>query len=60
MHWVLDVVFNEDGSGIRHGNAPANMAIVRRFVLNILNQIKTKKETSKNVKCFADALIKTN
>ncbi len=69
MHWILDVVFDEDGSGIRQDNAPANMAIARRFVLNILNQIKTKKETRpmmmlsmgwapKNIKRFADVLMK--
>ena len=71
MHWILDVVFNEDRSTMRMGNAPANMAIVRRFVLNILNKIKTKKETRpkmmltmgwapKNIKRFADALMKAN
>lgn len=71
MHWVLDVVFNEDASSIRQGNAPANMAIIRRFVLNILNRIKTKRETkpkmmltmgwsSNNLKRFINALIKIN
>jgi len=45
MHWVLDVVFKEDASSMRKGNIPANMAIARRFVLNILNQIKEKRET---------------
>ncbi len=45
MHWVLDVVFKEDASSMRKGNIPANMAIIRRFVLNILNQIKEKRET---------------
>ena len=71
MHWILDVVFHEDKSGIRMGNAPANMAIIRRFVLNILTKIKQKRETrplmmfamgmtAKNVKRFADVLIKHN
>ena len=45
MHWVLDVVLKEDASSMRKGNIPANMAIVRRFVLNILNDIKGKRET---------------
>jgi predicted transposase YbfD/YdcC len=71
MHWVLDVAFNEDGSGIRKGNAAANMAIIRRFVLNILNMIKTKKETRPrmmlsmgwspiNIERFADKLMSFN
>lgn len=71
MHWILDVVFNEDASSIRQGNAPANMAIIRRFVLNILNKIKTKRETRpkmmltmgwspKNLKRFTNALIEIN
>ncbi len=29
MHWVLDVVFNEDASSIRQGNAPANNALIK-------------------------------
>jgi predicted transposase YbfD/YdcC len=45
MHWIMDVVFNEDASKIRSGNAPSNMTIVRRFVLNILDKIKTKRQT---------------
>lgn len=42
MHWVLDVVFKEDASSMHKGNIPANMAITRRFVLNILGQMKRK------------------
>lgn len=45
MHWSLDVVFKEDGSSVRKGNTPANLAITRRFVLNILDAIKTKRES---------------
>jgi predicted transposase YbfD/YdcC len=36
LHWVLDVVFNEDGSRTRKDNAPENLAILRRLALNIL------------------------
>ena len=45
MHWMLDVVFKEDQSSMRKGNVPANMAIIRRFVLNILSQIKEKRQS---------------
>jgi predicted transposase YbfD/YdcC len=45
MHWMLDVVFKEDASSIYKGNIPANMAIVRRFVLNILGNMKGPRQT---------------
>ncbi|MDP8192396.1 ISAs1 family transposase, partial [Pasteurella atlantica] len=34
-HWVLDVIFKEDESRIRRENAPENMAIFRRFAMNL-------------------------
>ena len=37
MHWILDVVFHEDASRIRTGNAVANMSFARRFVTTLLN-----------------------
>jgi predicted transposase YbfD/YdcC len=40
MHWTMDVVFKEDASSMYKGNVPANMALIRRFVLNILTQMK--------------------
>ena len=45
MHWVLDVVFKEDASSMYKGNIPANMAIIRRFVLNILSNMKENRQT---------------
>jgi predicted transposase YbfD/YdcC len=38
MHWVLDVVFGEDSSRIRTGNATENLSFVRRFVTSLLKQ----------------------
>ena len=35
VHWMLDVIFDEDGSRIRKGHADQNMAIIRRTALNI-------------------------
>lgn len=35
-HWVLDVVFDEDGCRARSGNAASNLSTLRRIVLNIL------------------------
>ncbi len=43
LHWVLDVVFREDTSRIRTGEAAANMAVLRHFALNLLNQETTAK-----------------
>ncbi|MIE72268.1 ISAs1 family transposase [Salmonella enterica subsp. diarizonae] len=34
-HWVLDVTFNEDDSRIRVGDGAENVAVIRRFALNL-------------------------
>ena len=36
LHWVLDVIFNEDQSRLRKGHGAKNMAVVRHFALNLL------------------------
>jgi predicted transposase YbfD/YdcC len=36
LHWVLDVVFCEDGGRSRKDNAPENLAILRQFAINII------------------------
>ncbi|EDX77277.1 Transposase, IS4 family protein [Coleofasciculus chthonoplastes PCC 7420] len=36
LHWVKDVVLDEDNSRMRQGNAPANFSIIRSLVLTIL------------------------
>jgi len=36
VHWILDVVFNEDQCPIRRENGPENFARLRRIVLNKL------------------------
>lgn len=43
LHWVLDVAFNEDDSRVRVGNAPENLALVRKITHNLLQQEKTLK-----------------
>lgn len=40
LHWVLDVSFGDDQSRIRKGNAPRNIAIVKKAALNLLQIIK--------------------
>lgn len=43
LHWVLDVCFGDDQSRIRKGNAPRNMAIVKKTALNLLHIIKKER-----------------
>jgi len=52
MHWLLDVVFKDDLSRYRTGNGAKNMAVVRRFSLNLVRankskgSVKTKRKTA--------------
>ncbi len=38
LHWRLDVVFGEDASRIRKGNAPAIMTSIRHLCMNLFEQ----------------------
>lgn len=40
LHWVLDICFGDDQSRIRKGNAPTNIAIIKKAVLNLLRLVK--------------------
>jgi predicted transposase YbfD/YdcC len=42
MHWILDVVFDEDSSRIRNGESTQNFGFLRKFVISLL-----KRDTSK-------------
>lgn len=48
LHWQLDVVFNEDRQRLKVGNAPENVAIMRKLVLQSL----LKNKGRKSVKTF--------
>jgi predicted transposase YbfD/YdcC len=50
LHWVLDITFGDDQSRIRKGNAPRNVAIIKKTVLNLLNMVKS----------FSEAFLKEN
>jgi predicted transposase YbfD/YdcC len=42
QHWVLDVVFQEDQSRARLGNAAENLALLRRLAMNLMEKEGTK------------------
>ncbi len=48
LHWTLDVSFGEDACRVRSLHAPHNLALVRRFALNTLNQESTFKRSLKH------------
>lgn len=58
LHWLLDVAFHEDDSRVRVGNAPENLALVRKITQNLLQQEKTCKRGVKT-KRFLAALDET-
>jgi hypothetical protein len=41
-HWLLDIVFKDDLSRYRTGNEAKNMAVARRFSLNLIRANKVK------------------
>ena len=43
VHWVLDMVFDEDHSRMRERNSATNVAMIRRMALNMLRQDQTDK-----------------
>jgi len=42
VHWVLDVVFSEDLSRKRAGNAAQNFSSINRIALNLLKKDKAR------------------
>jgi hypothetical protein len=53
LHWTLDVAFNEDQSRLRTGHGAKNMAVVRRFALNLVRQCTDKRSIKRRRKCAA-------
>jgi predicted transposase YbfD/YdcC len=47
LHWLLDVTFGEDSCRIRKGNAPENMALLKRWSINLLNQETSFKRSTR-------------
>jgi len=42
LHWLLDVEFKDDLSRYRTGHGAKNMAVIRRFALDLVRNLKTK------------------
>lgn len=45
LHWVLDVIMNEDQSRVRKDHAPENLALLRRLALNLIKKAKPPKQS---------------
>lgn len=66
LHWQLDVAFNEDTLRLREKNAALCLAIIRRFVLTLIKQLKSKESVKAQRLAFAwnenelDNLFKIN
>ena len=45
LHWILDVIFNEDSSRIRQGHSPENFTLLRRMAISLLNQETNSKRS---------------
>lgn len=56
LHWSLDVVFNEDNACVHKNNAPENLALIRKWALNILHQKRPKNMSIKRT--MRKALLK--
>jgi predicted transposase YbfD/YdcC len=39
LHWVLDVLFDEDACRSRKDHAPENLAVIRKLAINILQTV---------------------
>lgn len=52
-HWILDVAFNEDNCVRRKGDSPANSAVLKHIVLNLLRNEKTRKISTNRKRSLA-------
>jgi predicted transposase YbfD/YdcC len=50
LHWILDVVFDEDGNRARKDNAPENLAILRALAVNVLRTHPSSQSMRRKIK----------
>jgi len=58
LHWVLDVVFNEDYCRVRKGNGAENLSIIRKIALNKMksdNSMKKSMKSKRNIAAWSDS-----
>jgi predicted transposase YbfD/YdcC len=53
LHWVMDMIFRDDDSRGRTGNAPANLAAIRHMAQNLIRARKGKLSVKANLKAAA-------
>jgi predicted transposase YbfD/YdcC len=53
LHWVMDMVFRDDDSRVRNGNAPANLAAIRHMAQNLIRARKGRLSVKANLKAAA-------
>ncbi len=62
LHWSLDVTFGEDRSRVRKDHGPANLGMLRRLALSLLQQDTSCKENLRGKRLLAgwneDTLLK--
>lgn len=58
LHWVKDVIHNEDGNRIRKANGPVNMAVISSIAINLSRKYGQWSMTNNSVK-FAANIEKT-
>jgi len=52
LHWILDVVFNEDKSKIKKGNGPKILLVLRQLGFNLLKMDLTKGSFKSKIRKF--------
>jgi len=50
LHWVLDVSFNEDNIRVRNHNAAFILTSVRHMAVNLIKQVKRKRQSIKGMR----------
>ena len=53
LHWVMDMIFRDDDSRVRTGNAPANLAAIRHMAHNLIRARKGRLSMKANLKAAA-------
>lgn len=60
LHWMLDVVFEEDAARARKDNSPLNMNILRKTALKLLSDIKPHYKRISYKKLIFKAALETD